>query len=415
MSGGALKGAAVVRLVAGRELRERSRQKSFKLSTGFIALALLAAVLIPQVLGEDGPTSYDIGVVGAVPEVVTATIDGLGASTGAELRVVPVADVSVGEAQIGDGSLDLLVAGGDVVAVDEVVVDEEPEAASDLGVVSAGLAQALALNQGLADAGLAPDEAAEALARPPAPVRSLAAAGGQGPDDGPQPLLILGVIVLYISLLTFGVAVTTGVVEEKTSRVVEVLLSAIRPHQLLAGKVLGIGTLGVIQLVLVSVPALAVALATGTELPSGSALTVASLLLWFVLGYALYSCAYAAAGSLVSRMEEAQNTCFPVTFALIAAYGGAIYVGNVPDSGVARFLGLFPPTAPLVMPARAALADIPWWEVPLAVALTLAATYALVRLAGRIYAGSVLRFGPKIKLRQALASSSARSDERAAA
>jgi ABC-2 type transport system permease protein len=409
-----VKGAAVVRLVAGRELRERSRKKSFKLSTGFIALALLAAVLVPQVLGDDGPTSYDIGVVGAVPEVVTATIDELGASTGAELKVVPVTDVSAGEAQIRDGSLDLLITGGDV-AVDEVVVDEEPEPASALGVVSVGLAQALALNQGLEDAGLAPDEAADALARPPAPVRILAAADDQGPDDGPQPLLFLGVIVLYISLLTFGVAVTTGVVEEKTTRVVEVLLSAIRPHQLLAGKVLGIGALGVIQLVLVATPALAVALATGTELPSGSALTVASLLLWFVLGYALYSCAYAAAGSLVSRMEEAQNTSFPVTFALIAAYGGAIYVGNVPDSGAARFLGLFPPTAPLVMPARAALADIPWWEVPLAVALTLAATYALVGLAGRIYAGSVLRFGPKVKLRQALASSSAPSDERAAA
>ena len=136
-------------------------------------------------------------------------------------------------------------------------------------------------------------------------------------------------------------------------------------------------------------------------MPSGSALTIGSLV-WFVLGYALYSCAYAAAGSLVSRMEEANNTSFPVTFALIVAYGGAIFVGNVPDSGAARALALFPPTAPLAMPTRAALGDASWWEVPLAVALTLAATYGLVRLAGRIYAGSVLRFGPKVKLRQAL-------------
>jgi ABC-2 type transport system permease protein len=77
-------------------------------------------------------------------------------------------------------------------------------------------------------------------------------------------------------------------------------------------------------------------------------------------------------------------------------------VGNAPDSGTARFLALFPPTAPLAMPTRAALGDAAWWEVPVAVTLTLVVTYGLVRLAGRIYAGSVLRFGPKVKLRQAL-------------
>lgn len=142
-------------------------------------------------------------------------------------------------------------------------------------------------------------------------------------------MLIVGVILLYLALLTFGVAVTTGVIEEKTSRVVEVLLSAIRPHHLLAGKVLGIGILGLAQLVMVATPALVVAAGTGTDLPSGSALTVASLVLWFVLGYALYSCAYAAAGSLVSRM---------------------------------------------------------------------------IRLAGRVYTGSVLHFGPKVKIRQVLRS-----------
>jgi ABC-2 type transport system permease protein len=391
-----LNGAAIVRLVAGRELRERSRQKSFKLSTAFIAVALLAAVIIPQLLADDESDSYDIGVVGAVPELVRSTIDGLAATTGSELSVVEVSDAGSGETRVTDGRLDLLVTGG------EVVVDEQPDVSSTLGRVAGRLAEVLGLSAGFTEAGLSSEEAAEALGRGPVPVRSLGAADGEtAASDGPQPLLILGVILLYLSLLTFGVAVTTGVVEEKTSRVVEVLLSAIRPHHLLAGKVLGIGVLGLAQLVMVATPALVVALATGTELPSGSLQTV-QLVLWFVLGYALYSCAYAAAGSLISRMEEANNTSFPVTFALIAAYGGAIFVGNAPDSGAARLLALFPPTAPLAMPTRAALGNTAWWEVPLAVVLTLAATYGLVRLAGRIYAGSVLRFGPKVKLRHAL-------------
>lgn len=391
-------GLAIVRLVAARELRERFRQRSFRISTAFLALALLAAVIVPQVLGDDASPTYEIGLVEGVPEMVRSTIDGLAGATGAELSVRQVADTGAGESQVADGRLDILVAG------DEVVLAEAPEPASTLGSVSGALARALGLSAGLADAGLPPEVATDILDQGPAPVRSLEAAdeaaAAAGEDVG--PLLFLGVILLYLALLVFGSTVSVGVVEEKTTRVVEVLLSTIRPHHLLAGKVLGIGLLGLAQLVMVSTPALVVATATGTELPSGSALTIASLLLWFVLGYALYSCAYAAAGSLVSRVEEANNTSFPITFALVVAYGGAVFVGNAPDSAAARFLALFPPTAPLAMPTRAAVGDAAWWEVPLAVALTLTAIYGLVRLAGRIYAGAVLRFGPKIKLRQAL-------------
>lgn len=404
-----MSGLTIVGLVAGRELRERSRQKSFKLSTAFIAVALLVAVILPQVLGDDGPAAYDVGVVGAASAVVTSALDSAEAGTGTELRVVPVPDLASGEEQLTEGTLDLLLAGGD-----EVVLAEQVPPGSDLGLLSAGLAQSLSLSAGLEEAGLAPAQAADVLTRPATPVRNLEVAGAEESGGENQPLLILGVIILYVTLLTFGVAVATGVVEEKSTRVVEVLLSAIRPHHLLAGKILGIGVLGLVQLVLVATPALVVSVATGADLPSGSALTVASLLLWFVLGYALYSCAYAAAGSLVSRMEEAQNTSFPVTFALIAAYGGAVATGTAPDSTAAKILALFPPTAPLAMPTRAALGEVARWEVPLAITLTLVTIYALIRLAGRIYAGSVLRFGPKVKVRQALRSDR-RRDEPASA
>lgn len=105
-------------------------------------------------------------------------------------------------------------------------------------------------------------------------------------------------------------------------------------------------------------------------------------MLWFVLGYAFYSCAYAAAGSLVSRMEEAQTTSFPITGAIIATYFAALSASNDPGSGLARIFALLPPTAPLVLPTRAALGDPAGWEVPLAVILSLAATYGLVRWPG---------------------------------
>lgn len=391
-------GMRIVGLVAARELRERSRQKSFRVSTAVLALALLAAVVVPRMLADDAPASFAVGVVGAVPEAVSSTMDSLDEVTEAELSVVQVPDAGAGEVMLADGSLDVLLTEG------EVVIDQEPDASSTLGRVSGALAQALGLDAALADAGMAPEVATDVLRRGPAPVRSLAAGRTEAARDDPQPVLVLGVILLYVALLTFGSAVTTGIVEEKSSRVVEVLLSTIRPHQLLAGKVLGIGVLGLAQLVMVATPAVVVAVTTGTELPSGSGLTIASLALWFVLGYALYSCAYAAAGSLVSRMEEAMNTSFPVTFGLIAAYGAAIFVGGNPHSDAARLFALFPPTAPLAMPTRAAMGGAAWWEVPLAVGLTLAATFGLVRLAGRIYAGTVLDFGPKVKLRDALRS-----------
>ena len=386
-----------VGLIAGRELRERSRQKSFKLSTALMALGLLAAVVVPQVLVDGGPTTLDIGVVGPPGEVVAGALEGVGDAADSELRVVEVPDVASGEARLGQGSLDALVTGGDVV------VAETPEPGSDLALVTASLAQAGGVQRALAEAGLPPGAVSDALGRPPVPVRILEPVS-EAEDEAAQPLLFLGVLVLYVALLTFGSAVATGVVEEKSSRVVEVLLAAVRPHQLLAGKVLGIGVLGVVQLVLVATPALVVAVATGTELPAGSPLTVASLVLWFVLGYAFYSCAYAAAGSLVSRMEEAQNTSFPITGTIIATYFAALSASNDPGSGLARIFSLLPPTAPLVMPTRAALGNAPPWEVPLAVALSLAATYGLVRLAGRIYAGAILSFGAKVKLRQALRS-----------
>lgn len=398
--------AGAVRLVAEREISERFRAKSFKVATLVIALGLLAAVVVPQLLGgDDERPTFGVGVVSSMTATVTEAVDGLRPAVDAEVNVVAIPDLAAGEAQLGTGDLDVVVGPG------EVVVEEEPDGGSPLDQLTSGLGQSVGAIGALADAGLAPEAAAAVLRQPPLPVRSLSA----GADDSQRPLVFAGVLVLYLLLLTYGGSVAVGVVEEKASRVVEVVLSAVRPHQLLAGKVLGIGVVGLCQLVVVAAPALAVAVATGTELPSGSPLTVASLVLWFVLGYALYSCAYAALGSTVSRSEEAQNASFPMSGLLIAAYFAALVALDNPDGVVVRVLALVPFTAPLVMPARAALGDAAPWEMPLAVALTVVTTYGLVRLGGRIYSGAVLRFGAKVHLGQALRARSTTTVDQAAA
>jgi ABC-2 type transport system permease protein len=122
---------------------------------------------------------------------------------------------------------------------------------------------------------------------------------------------------------------------------------------------------------------------------------------WFLLGYALWSVAYGALGALASRSEDAQAVSAPATIVLVAVYVFALTALYDPDSLSSRVASLIPVTAPLVMPIRIARGEVALWEVALALALTAAAIYALVRLGGRVYAGAVLRTGAKVRLRDA--------------
>ena len=194
----------------------------------------------------------------------------------------------------------------------------------------------------------------------------------------------------------------TGVVEEKSNRVVELILSTVRPRHLLAGKVIGIGLLGLAQLALVAGLA-AVLLAAGVfDAPAALGGSVALVIPWFALGFALYAVAYAAAGALASRQQNAETAGQPVTYALLAAYfAGYVALSADTDGLLANVLTVFPLTAPLVLPARSALVGVPLWEHALAVVLVLASIYALVRFAGRVYAHGLLHSGARLDLRTA--------------
>jgi ABC-2 type transport system permease protein len=196
--------------------------------------------------------------------------------------------------------------------------------------------------------------------------------------------------------------VITGVVEEKSNRVVELILSAVRARHLLAGKVIGIGLLGLGQLVLVAGLA-ALLLAFGVfDVPAALGGDVALVIPWFVLGFALYAVAYAAAGALASRQQNAESAGQPVTYTLLAVYfAGYAALGTDPEGPFAVALTLFPVSAPLVVPARSALVGVPLWQHLAAVALVLAAIWLLVRLAGRVYAHGLLHGGARLDVRSA--------------
>ena len=212
------------------------------------------------------------------------------------------------------------------------------------------------------------DQAALAAAQQPPAVEAL---DPQTEADQARFLVAnIGAVLILVGIFSFGFTVLTGVVEEKQSRVVEVVLATVRARDLLMGKVLGIGVLGIVQLIVFVVAAIAAALITDRlTLPTTTPGAVALLGLWFILGYLLYSTALGFLGALASRMEEASNASTPVTMVAMISYFVAIFaVINDPDGTVATIATFFPPSAPFVVPLRAAFDAIPPWQIGLSVA-----------------------------------------------
>ncbi|MDQ3574425.1 MAG: ABC transporter permease [Actinomycetota bacterium] len=394
-----MSGADRLRLVAAREIRERVRARSFQVTTVLVALGVAAAIIVPN-LADEGPDTVRVGERGTTTPARHQAVLAAGRLAGVQVEFVPLPDLGAAERGLRSEELDLALWARTETEGPELLVNARPEPESGLGRVVDAVSQALAVQSRLERAGLTPEAAAAALEAPPLPLRSLEP---PRPERQRQagPLSFLVAIVLFLMLLQYGAWILYGVVEEKSSRVVEVILAAVRPTQLLAGKVLGIGVVALGQGLLLAGTALVTGMAVGLDrLPESTPATIAVALLWFMLGFSLYSFAFATVGSLASRQEDAQNASFPITAIMTLGYFVSVGEATSPDTLLARVLSFLPPTAPFVMPARAAAGVAPW-EVPVAAALSLAAILITARLAGSVYARSVLRGGARLKLRQA--------------
>jgi ABC-2 type transport system permease protein len=211
-------------------------------------------------------------------------------------------------------------------------------------------------------------------------------------------------MLLYISILVFGQFVAMGTVEEKQNRVVEIVVSRVKPSQLLIGKVLGIGLLGLVQLLVIGVAAVvAITLidVDGVSLPAVALPIMGWVLFWYLLGYTFYSFMYAALGATVSRQEDLQGVIIlPVVFILPGFFIAQLAVEN-PDLPLAKYGSFFPPWTPMVMPIRVAVGGAAPWEVAVGIAGVVAGIVFLVWLGSRVYAGALLNTGGKVKLREA--------------
>ncbi|MGZ4723588.1 MAG: ABC transporter permease [Ilumatobacteraceae bacterium] len=379
-------------LVATREMRERSRSRAFRASVVVMIVIVVGVILLPTLINTSGGTK-NIGLTGSIPTELPNTLQAQSAAVGTKVKIHRYDTLAAGEAAVRKGDVDVLV-------VDARRLEWKRKADEKARAVVAAAIQLVAVRERAVAAGISPDDLLAIVAPVPITDTELGSVTGRSPDDETAAMIMN--VLLFISISTYGNIVLAGVVEEKSSRVVEVLLARLPARNLLAGKVVGIGMLGLAQIGVTALAALAASTAVDSfDVPAARGAVLAWVVVWFVLGYALYAMVYGAFGSLASRAEDAQAAAGPVQVLLIAGYFVSFAAVGSPDTVWARVVSFFPPTAPLAMPTRIAMGTVEWWEPALAVFLTLSAIAGLVYVGGRVYVGAILRSGPALRVRDA--------------
>lgn len=397
-----MRAVTAIRLVAMREIRERVRSRFFLIVVGITALAVAAVVIVPPKLldGNDEPPIYKIGLAGESTSALEQALTAAAKASAASVDLRRITDVEDAETGILDGDLDAALVDGEELLIG-------PDTGRVLqGFVSAAVQQVRFLDK-LDSAGLNEAQTSALLASTEKLQVRVLGDQSQGLSRADEIFTIGGVLVMLMAIILYGAAVLTGVVAEKSSRVVEVLLATLRPWHLLAGKLIGIGLLGLGQVLLLMIVGVVAALATGAIDLSATRLAAAgSALLWFVLGYSLYSVFFATVGALITRQEDAEGAALPVVLVANASLMFSMFaILADPEGMVLRVGSQIPLVAPFAMPVRAGLGVVEVWEIVLAVILMLGTIYGALMFAGRLYAGSILSIGARVKLTDAWKSS----------
>lgn len=390
--------APVLRLVFMRELRTRARSGAFIVSSALTLLLIVGAIVVPSLFGAS-TTTYRVGVIGSDGEPIVATASALASARSSDdvtVETVTFSDVAQAEQALGDE------------AIDAAIVDGRELVLANAGGLSGSAVQGLLQEAAAArrvENLVGAEQAGQvvaALTGEPLEVRALS---GQGSTENQGRAWIAygGLVLTYMVILTYGVWTLTGVTEEKANRVIELLLAAAKPSQLLAGKILGISVLGLAQFLVTVVAALIAIRVTGTfDLPALPINMIGVLVLWVVVGFSLYMVLFGAAGALASKTEDAQTASTPISLLAVGSFFLSFVVLNSPD-GLAAVIGTYVPfTAPFVVPIRSALGVLPLWQHLVAIGVCVVTTALLLRMAGRVYAGGALQFGGRLKWREAL-------------
>ncbi len=349
-----------VSLIAGREITMRLRSKAFLISTGVLMLAVLASVMLGSIFGSQSDVPKVAAVAGATDVV----------ESNAALDVVPAADQDAAEQLLRDGDVEAIVA---------------PAASQPLGIVVFGLDQA-------------PTSVVSALSV--TPTVELLDPGAVDPTIAYLVAFGFG-IVFFMSAITFGTTIAQSVVEEKQTRVVEILLSTVSARALLTGKVIGNSVLAFGQIVAIAALATLGLLLTGQRVLLGG---LGSSVIWFVvffaIGFVMLAALFAATAALVSRAEDIGSVTTPVTMLVMIPYFLVIFFNSNPT--VLAIMSYVPFSAPVGMPMRVFLGTAQWWEPFVSLAILLATAALAVWIGERMYRNSLLKTGSRVPWGEAL-------------
>jgi len=354
-------------LVAEREIQARLRSKAFLISSGFMLLVILAGVLFGGFQASQATTD-------AAEDTPIAVVDGAGdaLASASGFELVDAADQEAAEEMVRDGDVDAALvpaAGGDGQADVTIIANED---------APSGLVSALSVTP-------------EVTLLDPS-----------DPNYWLNYLVAYGFgLVFFLAALTFGSTIAQSVVEEKSTRVVEILMSAIPVRILLAGKVLGNSVLAFGQTAaMVALTLIGLTVTGQTELLSTLGAPVVWFVAFFILGFVLIAALFAATGAMVSRQEDIGSTTTPVTMLVMLPFFAVIFLFD--NEFWMQVLSYVPFSSPVAMPVRLFQGTALWWEPLLSLAVLLVTTFAAIAVGAKIYQNSLLKMGARVSLKEAL-------------
>lgn len=366
-----------IRLVAERDILVQLRSRAFQIGLAVTLLLVVGGILLLQLLGGSlvgtpkvaateatapiaAAAGLEVAVTGSAEDAVAAVESGE-----VDSAVLPAAAITELTAYASDGAPAVLPAGTELF----VLGKEQPD--QDVATALAVFPPAFALEQPTVNLAL---------------VYLLSVAFG---------------VVFMFAAVTYGATIAQGVVEEKQTRIVEILLATVEPRVLFAGKVIGGSIVAIGQVALIGAAACLTLLATGQlVLVALIGPPVAWFVVLFVVGFVLLASLYAGVAATVSRQEDVASATAPLMTVVMIPYLLSFFATGNP--GLLRVLSYVPLSAPVSMPVRVYNGDAAWWEPALALALLVLTAAAAIWLGGRIYQNSVLRTGSRVKLTQAL-------------
>jgi ABC-2 type transport system permease protein len=349
-----------VRLVTEREIISRVRSRAFQISTGIMLLAVLATIIISG-FTSGRPSVTSVATVGDVA---------------GQLQQVPNLKIQT------VGSVEQATELVENKTVDAAVL---PDPAHSAGLMI--IANESAPDELVSELSVKPSVK---LLHPPAVPPGLRYAAAFG-----------FALVFLLSAATFGGTIAQSVVEEKQTRIVEILISTVPARTLLTGKILGNSLLAFAQVVVIGACAVVGLTITGnTDVLSMLGAPITWFVIFFVIGFVLLASMFAAAASLVSRQEDVQVTVTPVSMLVMIPYFLVIFFNN--NDLVVTIMSYVPFSAAVGMPFRIFLGDAAWWEPLLSLLILIASTIGVITIAAKIYANALLRTGARISVRDAL-------------